>query len=86
MERTRHWHSPRISTMKTFRYTCVTLQDFCKEVGFDYAETMECLCNSEEVSFGNNDDTLLTIAQLCDICDKDVPAHIDDTIRIALGS
>ena len=45
--------------METFNVKCVTLADFCNENNLDYDEVFRILENSD-VSFGTNDDTLVS--------------------------
>lgn len=68
--------------MKTFQYTCVTIEDFCKYAGWDYNETMDAL-NSSQVSWGTNDDTLVSVSRLCYIVGKKVDF---EDILVSLGA
>lgn len=70
--------------MITFTYKCVTLTDFCDTVGWDYDSTLDSVHNSD-ISFGNNDDTLVRSDTLSSICEKDLPKDFDYDILISLG-
>ena len=78
--------------MDTFNYKCVLLKDFCEAVGWNHVETVDHLMNSD-ISFGNNDDTLVTPHNLADICEKELPENFeemaglnpDDDLMISLG-
>jgi|688.fasta_scaffold881621_2 hypothetical protein len=71
--------------MDIFTYKCVTLEDFCDYVGWDYDDAMEALLHSP-ISFGPNDDTLVMPSTLADICEMDLPETFDFDIMISLGS
>lgn len=45
--------------MKTFKHTCLTLEDVCAHNNLDYEKVIRAIEHSD-VSFGNNDDTLIT--------------------------
>ena len=70
--------------MDIFTYRCVNLRDFCSAVGWDYENTMNELLNSD-ISFGNNNDTLVTPSSLADICEQDLPDNFDYDLMISLG-
>jgi hypothetical protein len=73
--------------MKTFGIICMTLVDFCDHVGWDYFDTLDCLNHSDQVSWGNNDDTLVLPKTLADICERELPTHIlPEKLYISLGS
>ncbi len=71
--------------MDTFTYKCVTLQDFCDHVGWDYMYTIDCLLDSD-ISYGTNDDTLVRPDTLANICEVDFSNNFDTDILISLGS
>jgi hypothetical protein len=71
--------------MDIFTYKCVTLEDFCDNVGWDYMYTIDCLLDSD-ISYGTNDDTLVTPSTLANICEMDLPEAFDFDIMISLGS
>ena len=77
--------------MKVFTYDCVTLGDVCEHNKLDYGDIMEAICNSD-VSFGTNEDTLISQATLESILDDndfivDLDfGGLDDSVLISLGS
>lgn len=71
--------------MDIFTYKCVTLKDFCDDVGWDYMYTIDCLLDSD-ISYGTNDDTLVMPSTLANICEMDLPEDFDFDIMISLGS
>lgn len=71
--------------MDIFTYKCVTLQDFCDNVGWDYMYTLDSLLDSD-ISYGTNDDTLVMPSTLANICEMDLPETVDFDIMISLGS
>lgn len=70
--------------MDIFTYRCISLKDFCDNVGWNYNETLEELLNSD-ISFGNNADTLVMPSSLADICEKELPENFDYDLMISLG-
>jgi hypothetical protein len=78
--------------MKTFQHTCLTLEDVCSHNNLDYERVIRTIENSD-VSFGNNDDTLITIETFEKIIRDDFDTnklnydhHDEDNIMISLGS
>ncbi len=71
--------------MRTFNYVCVTLEDFCEELGWDFESTNDTLLNSD-VSWGTNDDTLVMPTTLANICEKQLPENFNHDIMVSLGS
>jgi hypothetical protein len=71
--------------MKTFTITCVGLVDLCSELGIDTGEALLTLCESD-ISFGTNDDTLVSLARVCRILEIEVPAVLDPTVMVSLGA
>lgn len=71
--------------METFNYVCVTLEDFCEELGWDFESTNEALLNSD-ISWGTNDDTLVMPTTLANICEKELPENFNYDIMVSLGS
>lgn len=70
--------------METFTYTCVTLRDFCEYAEWDYDYVLDELLQSD-VSWGTNDDTLVTPETVADVCDYTVPVGTDENLMISLG-
>jgi hypothetical protein len=70
--------------MKTFTIKCVSMKDFCESVGINYDDAIDAVSNSD-VSFGTNDDTLVTVSNLCNILEMHVPAGIDPKLFVSLG-
>jgi len=70
--------------MDIFTYRCVNLKDFCDAVGWDYETTIEEINNSD-ISFGNNDDTLVMPISLANICERDLPENFDYNLMVSLG-
>ncbi len=72
--------------MTPFTYTCVTLADVCSTNNLDYETVMDRL-NASDVSFGTNDDTLITRQTLESILDARVQfGDLSDDVMISLGS
>ena len=72
--------------MTPFTYTCVTLDDVCSINNLDYETVMDRL-NASDVSFGTNDDTLITRKTLESILDSHVDfGGLSDDVMISLGS
>lgn len=72
--------------METFTYHCVDLMSVCVHNGLDYEDVMESVSNSD-VSFGTNDDTLITLKTLENILGKDLDLdNLPDSTMISLGS
>ena len=70
--------------MEVLSYKYVKLNDFCRHVGWDYQQTLDMLMDSD-VSFGNNDDTLVMPATLAGICERELPENFDHDLMISLG-
>jgi len=72
--------------MTPFTYTCVTLSDICSINNLDYENVMDRL-NASDVSFGTNDDTLITRQTLESILDARIQfGDLSDDVMISLGS
>jgi hypothetical protein len=72
--------------MTPFTYTCVTLADVCEINNLDYETVMDRLNNSD-VSFGTNDDTLITRQTLESVLDLRINfSDLSDDVMISLGS
>jgi hypothetical protein len=72
--------------MTPFTYTCVTLSDVCSINNLDYETVMDRL-NASDVSFGTNDDTLITRQTLESILDARIQfGDLSDDVMISLGS
>jgi len=78
--------------MIVYSHNYVTLADICKHNSLDYTEVLDAVSNSD-ISFGTNEDTLMSRSQLQNIIDnyleeeKDLDwAGLDDTVLISLGS
>jgi hypothetical protein len=52
--------------MKTFTHKCVDIGEMCKHNHLDMSEVMDAICNSD-VSFGSNNDTLISQEKLQEI-------------------
>lgn len=70
--------------MKTFTITAVTLEDFCKEYGLDEYDVHGVIQDSE-VSYGHNDDTLITLGNLCGLLEIDPKEGHDANLMVSLG-
>jgi hypothetical protein len=77
--------------MRTFTYTCVSLEEVSSEYGLDHFQVSEAISNSD-VSFGTNDDTLISISRLSeilmdfDIIEKPLTLPEQGDIAVSLGS
>lgn len=72
--------------MKVFTYDCVTLADVCEQNTLDYNHVVEEICHSD-ISFGTNEDTLISKAMLEQVLDITIDFGIlDDSVLISLGS
>lgn len=72
--------------MKVFIYDCVTLADVCEQNTLDYGHVIEEVCYSD-VSFGTNEDTLISQSMLEDILELKLDfGGLDDSVLISLGS
>lgn len=72
--------------MKVFIYDCVTLADVCEQNTLDYGHVIEEVCHSD-VSFGTNEDTLISQSMLEDILELKLDfGGLDDSVLISLGS
>lgn len=70
--------------MKTFTITAVALEDFCNEYGLDEDSVHDVIMDSE-VSYGHNDDTLITLGSLCGLLEIDPKEGHDANLMISLG-
>lgn len=72
--------------MKVFTYNCVSLADVCEQNTLDYDHVIEEVCHSD-VSFGTNEDTLISQRMLEDILELRLDfGGFDDSVLISLGS
>jgi len=71
--------------MNTFTITCVCLDDLCSHLGIDSGEARDTISNSD-VSFGTNDDTLVSLARVCRILGVEIPAVLDPSVMVSLGA
>ena len=81
-------------TLSTFTYKCVDLQVFCDYFILDYNNVVEKLNNDSIVSWGTNDDTLVSVDRMFLIIGYDIATinHLMTTVDgldglyVALGS
>ena len=72
--------------MKVFTYDCVTLEDVCEQNTLDYNHVIEEISHSD-VSFGTNEDTLISQSMLENILELKLDfSGLDDSVLISLGS
>jgi hypothetical protein len=78
--------------MIVYSHNYVTLADVCKHNSLDYVEVSDAVSNSD-ISFGTNEDTLMSRRQLQDIIDSYLEetvdldwGKLDDSVLISLGS
>ena len=80
--------------MIIYSHNYVTLADVCKYNSLDYTEVLDAV-SSSHISFGTNEDTLMSRNQLQDIIDNYLDIEqckeldwgkLDDTVLISLGS
>lgn len=78
--------------MIVYSHNYVTLADVCKHNSLDYVEVLDAVSNSD-ISFGTNEDTLMSRRQLQDIIDSYLEETVDldwkkldDSVLISLGS
>lgn len=80
--------------LSTFTYKCVDLQVFCDYFILDYNNVVEKLNNDSIVSWGTNDDTLVSVDRMFLILGYDIATinHLMTTVDgldglyVALGS
>jgi len=77
--------------MIVYSHNYVTLADVCKHNSLDYVEVLDAVSNSD-ISFGTNEDTLMSRRQLQDIIDSYLEetvdldwGKLDDSVLISLG-
>lgn len=70
--------------MKTYKVTCVSLFDFCKEYNISYDLTSNIVSDSD-YSFGTNDDTLVKLGNLCRLLEIEVKKNHDPDLFVSLG-
>ena len=68
---------------KPFLQRCICLAGFCTERGLDENEVLEALRESD-VSFGTNDDTLVSVSRLCGLLKIPNPTT-DARTMVSLG-
>ena len=72
--------------METFTYHCVDLMAVCELNQLDYSEVMDQITASD-ISFGTNDDTLITRKTLESILGRSIEfGELPDNTMISLGS
>jgi len=72
--------------MKTFTIECVTLEAFCEFNKLDIEAVFEKVRNSD-ISFGNNDDTLISYYAVCKMCGvRPLRDIMTDDLMVSLGS
>lgn len=72
--------------METFTYHCVDLMGVCEINQLDYSEVMDQI-NASDISFGTNDDTLITRKTLENILSRAIEfGELPDNTMISLGS
>jgi hypothetical protein len=77
--------------MLVYSHNYVRLADVCKHNSLDYIEVIDAVSNSD-ISFGTNEDTLISRSQLQDIIDDNFDNveldwnRLDDNVLISLGS
>lgn len=64
--------------LNTFTYKCVELRDFCDHLGVDLNRAIDDI-NDSEVTWGRNDDTLISVDRLLFILGYNSP----EAVRIA---
>ena len=77
--------------MIVYSHNYVTLADVCRHNSLDYTEVLDAISNSD-ISFGTNEDTLMSRRQLQDIIDSYLEetvdldwGKLDDSVLISLG-
>lgn len=86
--------------MIVYSHNYVTLVDVCRHNNLDYNEVLDAVSNSD-ISFGTNEDTLISRSQLQDIIDNYLEqdynkyqieqtveldwGRLDDSVLISLG-
>jgi hypothetical protein len=79
--------------MIVYSHNYVTLMDVCNHNGLNYSVVIEYVSQSD-ISFGTNEDTLISRSQLQSIIDDNMDnvdnveldwARLDDTVLISLG-
>jgi|688.fasta_scaffold62954_11 hypothetical protein len=76
--------------MIVYSHNYVTLMDVCKHNGLDYSDVIEYVSQSD-ISFGTNEDTLMSRSQLQSIIDDNMEnveldwGRLDDSVLISLG-
>jgi hypothetical protein len=72
--------------MKTFQYTCVDIAEFCDAHDLDiYA--VDDVVNASDISWGTNEDTLVSYKRLCKMMDVVPLREYNDTdIMVSLGA
>jgi hypothetical protein len=79
--------------MIIYSHNYVTLADVCRHNSLDYTEVLDAV-SSSSISFGTNEDTLMSRSQLQDIIDNYLDIEqckeldwdrLDDSVLISLG-
>jgi hypothetical protein len=77
--------------MIVYSHNYVTLADVCRHNSLDYNEVVDAVSNSD-ISFGTNEDTLMSRSQLESIIDDNFDNveldwnRLDNSVLISLGS
>jgi hypothetical protein len=71
--------------MNTFTITCVCFDDLCGHLGIDSGDARLTISNSD-ISFGTNDDTLVSLPRVCRILEIEVPAVLDPQLMVCLDT
>jgi hypothetical protein len=71
--------------MNTFTITCVCFDDLCSHLGIDSGDARLTISNSD-ISFGTNDDTLVSLARVCRILGVEIPIVLDPSVMVSLGT
>lgn len=70
--------------MQTFTITAVTLENFCDEYALEEDSVHDVLMDSD-MSYGHNDDTLITLGNLCGLLEIDPKEGHDTNLMVSLG-
>lgn len=71
--------------MNTFTITCVSFDDLCSYLGIDSGDARHTISNSD-ISFGTNDDTLVSLPRACQILGVEIPIVLAPSVMVSLGA
>jgi hypothetical protein len=71
--------------MNTFTITCVCFDDLCGHLGIDSGDARLTISNSD-ISFGTNDDTLVSLPRVCRTLGVEIPTVLDPSVMVSLGT